>query len=83
MQNQHDRCSKYVRNDEDLDWIFAWREPRCMSASLILQYNRWLYLLHNTPETRGLAGHYIDVYHYLDGRIKPRANGIALPFTIL
>jgi hypothetical protein len=31
---------------------------------------------------RKLAGRYIDVYHYPDGRIEPRANGAALPYTI-
>jgi hypothetical protein len=67
---------------EDLDLIFAWREPRCVSKSLTLQYDKVLYLLQDTPATRKLAGHYIDIYHYPDGRIEPRANGAALPFTI-
>lgn len=31
---------------------------------------------------RKLAGRDIDVYHYPDGRIEPRANGAALPYTI-
>ena len=71
-----------VRPDEDLDLIFAWRTPRCVSKSLTLQYDKMLYLLIDSPETRKLAGRYIDVYHYPDGRIEPRANGAALPFTI-
>lgn len=41
-----------------------------------------MYLLSDTHETRRLAGHYIEVYHYPDGRIEPRANGVALPFCI-
>lgn len=40
-----------------------------------------LYLLPDTPEHRKLAGRYIDVYHYTDGRIEPRANGAALPYA--
>lgn len=71
-----------VRSDEDLDLIFAWRSPRCVSKSLTLQYDKMLYLLTDSPETRKLAGRYIDVYHYPDGRIEPRANGAPLPFTI-
>lgn len=71
-----------VRPEEDLDLIFAWREPRCVSKSLTLQYDKMLYLLQDTPETRKLAGQYIEVYHYPDGRIEPRVNGAALPFTI-
>jgi len=29
-----------------------------------------------------LVGCYIEVYHYADGRIELRANGVSLPFTI-
>lgn len=80
-RHDHD-THRTVRNDENLDLIFAWREPRCVSNSLTLQYDKVLYLLADTPLTRKLAGHYIDVYHYPDGRIEPRAQGEALPFTI-
>jgi hypothetical protein len=71
-----------IREDENLDMIFAWREPRCVSKSLTLQYDKKLYLLTDTPETRALAGSYIDVYQYPDGRVEPRAKGSALPFTL-
>ncbi|MGB9150651.1 MAG: ISNCY family transposase, partial [Burkholderiales bacterium] len=70
-----------MRTDENLELIFTWREPRCVSKSLTLQYNKILYLLIDTPATRRLAGCYIDVYHYPDGRIEPRAEGIALPYS--
>ncbi|SOZ40887.1 transposase (plasmid) [Cupriavidus neocaledonicus] len=70
-----------LRPDENLDLIFAWRKPRCVSKSLTIQYDKMLYLLADTPEHRKLAGRYIDVYHYPDGRIEPRANGAALPYT--
>jgi len=70
-----------LRPDENLDLIFTWREPRCVSKSLTIQYDKMLYLLADTPEHRKLAGRYIDVYHYPDGRIEPRANGSALPYT--
>ncbi|AKC70735.2 hypothetical protein MB84_16465 [Pandoraea oxalativorans] len=65
-----------------LELIFTWREPRCVSKSLTLQYDKKLYLLTETPEARKLAGHYIDVYQYPDGRIEPRAKGVALPFIL-
>ncbi|SPK70607.1 transposase (plasmid) [Cupriavidus taiwanensis] len=70
-----------LRPGENLDLIFAWREPRCVSKSLTIQYDKMLYLLADTPEYRKLAGRYINVYHYPDGRIEPRANGAALPYT--
>ncbi|QQX88551.1 ISNCY family transposase [Cupriavidus necator] len=80
-RNNHN-AHRSLRPDENLDLIFAWREPRCVSKSLTIQYDKMLYLLTDTPEHRKLAGHYIDVYHYPDGRIEPRANGTALPYTI-
>lgn len=80
-KNAHD-AHRPIRPDENLELIFAWREPRCVSKSLTLQYNKMLYMLNDTPETRRLAGHYIDVYHYPDGRVEPRVNGAPLPFTI-
>ena len=80
-RSDHD-VHRPVRQDENLDLIFAWREPRCVSKSLTLQYDKRLYLLDDTPSARALVGCYIDVYHYADGRIEPRANGVSLPFTI-
>lgn len=53
----------------------------CVSKNLTIQYDKILYLVADTPEHRKLAGHYIDVYHYPNGRIEPRANGAALPYT--
>lgn len=80
-RNSHD-AHRPLRSDENLDLVFTWREPRCVSKSLTIQYDKMLYLLADTPEHRKLAGRYIDVYHYPDGRIEPRANGAALPYTI-
>ncbi|WP_316157413.1 ISNCY family transposase [Cupriavidus sp. BIC8F] len=80
-RNNHN-AHRSLRSDENLDLIFAWREPRCVSKSLTIRYDKMLYLLTDTPEHRKLAGRYIDVYHYPDGRIEPRANGAALPYTI-
>ncbi len=80
-RSNHD-MHRPVRTDEDMSLIFAWREPRRVTQNLTIQYDKTLYLLADTPETRRLAGHYIDVYHYPDGHIEPRANGVTLPFTI-
>ena len=79
-RNSHN-AHRALRSDENLDLIFACREPRRVSKSLTIQFDKMLYLLADTPEHRKLVGHYIDVYHYPDGRIEPRANGIALTFT--
>ena len=72
---------RIVRLDETLDLIFTVREPRRVSHSLTVQYDKVLYLLTDTFASRRLIGKYIDVYEYPDGRIEPRANGAALPYT--
>ncbi|GAB7540564.1 hypothetical protein CS8_002250 [Cupriavidus sp. 8B] len=69
-RNNHD-AHRPLRPDESLDLIFTWREPRCVSKNLTIQYDKMLYLLADTPEHRKLAGHYIDVYHYPNGRMPP------------
>ncbi|MFM0047877.1 ISNCY family transposase [Paraburkholderia sediminicola] len=70
-----------LRTDENLDTILTWREPRRVTRSLTLQYDRVIYLLDDTDVTRRLVGRYIDVYEYPDGRIEIRADGVALPCT--
>ena len=69
-----------LRADEDMDLIFTVRDARRVSNSLTLQYDKMLYLLTDTPQTRAVKGKYIEVYEYPDGRIEVRATGAALPY---
>ncbi len=80
-RNPHD-AHRTLRDDENLTLIFTVREPRCVSKSLTVQYDKVLYLLQDTEASRKLAGHYIEVYHYPDGRIEPRAHGTALACSV-
>jgi hypothetical protein len=50
-----------LRADENLDTILTWREPRRVTRSLTLQYDRVIYLLDDTETNRRLVGRYIDV----------------------
>jgi hypothetical protein len=70
-----------LREDEDLTPIFTWREPRKVSRSLTVQYDKTIFLLEDSVETRALIGRYIEVYEYLTGAIEVRANGHALPYA--
>lgn len=79
-RSEHD-CHRPLRSDEDLELIFAWREARRVSQRLTVQYDKVLYLLADTAQARRLAGDYVEIYHYPDGRIEPRVNSTALPFT--
>ena len=69
-----------LRSDEDLDSVLTSRASRCVSNTLTVQYDRVLYLLDDSPVTRALIHHYLDVYEYPDGRIEIVANGTALTY---
>lgn len=75
-------ANRPLREDENLDLIFAVREPRRVTARLTLQYDKNMYLLADTPQARAVMGKYVEVYDYPDGRIEVRANGTALAYTI-
>jgi transposase len=70
-----------LRDDEELDVILTWREPRRVTKSLTVQYDRVIYLLGDTPANRKLVHRYIEVWEFPDGRIEIRADGIALPYV--
>jgi hypothetical protein len=70
-----------LREDEDLMLIFIWGEPRKVSRSLIVQYDKTMSLLEDCVETHALIGKYIEVYEYPAGTIEVRANGHALPYS--
>lgn len=55
---------------ENIDNIFCWQEDRTLSNNLTLQYNKVLFLIQDSPETRKLTGKRVTVYDYYDGRIK-------------
>ncbi|WP_416171872.1 helix-turn-helix domain-containing protein [Pseudomonas aeruginosa] len=61
--------------------LLVFIEARRVSQRLTVQYDKVLYLLADTPQSRRLAGDHVEIYHYPDGRIEPRVDGTALPFT--
>jgi hypothetical protein len=79
-RNAHD-AHRPIRQDEDLDSIFCWREQRRLTQNLTLHYERKLYLLPDVPAHRHLIGKYLDVYQFPDGRIQIRAAGQSLPYS--
>lgn len=67
--------------DDDLDAEFTWREPRRVSKSLTVQYDKILYLIEDSEYSRRAIGKYIDVWHYPDGHKELRLNGVLLPYS--
>ena len=67
--------------DDDLNAFFTWREPRRVSKSLTVQYDKVLYLIEDNELSRRAIGRYIEVWHYPDERKELRLNGVALPYS--
>ena len=76
----HD-AHRAIREDENLNLIFAWRELRKVTQNLTLHYDRKLYLIADTPENRRLIGKYIDFFQYPDGRIEIRSGRTSIPYS--
>src|ERR1700678_54869 len=79
-RDRHD-AHRAVRKDEDLASICAWREYRKVTDSLTLRYERKMYLIEDTRDSRRYIGKYIEVFQYPDGRIEIRAAGHSLPYS--
>ncbi len=67
--------------DDDLNAFFTWREPRRVSKSLTVQYDKVLYLIEDCELSRMAIGKYIEVWHYPDGRKELSLNGSAIPYS--
>ncbi len=70
-----------LETDDDLSAFFTWREPRRVSKSLTVQYDKVLYLIEDNELSRRAIGKYIEVWHYPDGRKELRLNDAVLPYS--
>ncbi|WP_371333714.1 ISNCY family transposase [Klebsiella quasipneumoniae] len=70
-----------LETDDDLTAFFTWREPRRVSKSLTVQYDKVLYLIEDNELSRRAIGKYIEVWYYPDGRKELRLNGVVLPYS--
>lgn len=70
-----------LETDDDLTAFFTWREPRRVSKSLTVQYDKVLYLIEDSELSRRAIGKYIEVWHYPDGHKELRLNGAVLPYS--
>lgn len=70
-----------LETDDDLAASFTWREPRRVSKSLTVQYDKVLYLIEDNELNRRAIGKYIEVWHYPDGRKELRLNDAVLPYS--
>ncbi|WP_369815222.1 ISNCY family transposase [Klebsiella quasipneumoniae] len=70
-----------LETDDDLAAFFTWREPRRVSKSLTVQYDKVLYLIEDNELSRRAIGKYIEVWHYPDGHKELRLNDAVLPYS--
>ena len=67
---------------EELDDIFTWREPRRVTNSLTITYDKCVYLLENTAENQKLIGKYLDFLEYPDGTVAIMYEGRKINYSI-
>ena len=67
---------------EILDEIFCWQEPRTLSTSLTVQYDKVVYLIKDSVQTRKLSRKRVMVHELMDGTIKIKYEGEDLPYSV-
>ena len=67
---------------EQLDDIFTWREPRRVTNSLTITYDKCVYLLEKTKENQRLIGKYLEFLDYPDGTVAIMHEGRKINYSI-
>src|SRR5918995_251722 len=71
-----------LREHDQLDEAFDWKEYRTVSNSLTLQYDHVLFILEPNAVTRPLARQRVTVFDYPDGRLAIKHKGRDLPYRV-
>ena len=71
-----------LRDVDDLDYTFCWREQRKLSRNLVVHYKRVMYLVDPTHENKRFAQNKIDVLEWVDGSVELWFEGIKLDYTV-
>lgn len=67
---------------EQLDDIFTWREPRRVTNSLTITYDKCVYLLEKTEENQRLIGKYLEFLEYPDGTVAIMHDGRKINYSL-
>jgi len=71
-----------LRDTDDLDYTFCWREQRKLSKNLVVHYKRVMYLVEPTHENKGFAQNKIDILEWVDGSVELWCDGVKLDHSI-
>ncbi len=66
---------------DDLDWVMSWQEPRTVSGSLTVQYDKVIFLLEPNTTTAAIKRKKVVIHDYPDGRLEIRYDGLPLPYS--
>ena len=80
--NPKDLHRTVTETAEELDDIFTWREPRRVTNSLTITYDKCVYLLENTEENQRLIGKYLEFLEYPDGTVAIMHQGRKINYSI-
>ena len=80
--NPKDLHRSVTETAEELDDIFTWREPRRVTNSLTITYDKCVYLLENTEENQRLIGKYLEFLEYPDSRVAIEYQGRKINYSI-
>jgi hypothetical protein len=67
---------------EELDDVFTWREPRRVTNSLTISYDKCVYILENTEENRRLISKYLEFLEYPNGTVAIEHQGRKINYSI-
>ena len=80
--NSKDLHRTATETAQELDDIFTWREPRRVTKSLTITYDKCVYLLENTEENQRLIGKYLEFLEYPDGTVAIEYQGRKINYSI-
>jgi hypothetical protein len=69
-----------LRDEDNLEDAFAWKEERTLSRALTLQDDKVVFVLAPTDQAKAAIGKRVTVLDYPDGRLSIRYKGIELAY---
>jgi len=80
--NTKDMHRPLMDHEKDLNEIFCVQESRTLTKNLTVQYDKRVYIIKDSIETRVLARKKVTVYDYYDGGINIKYENKILPYSI-
>ncbi|EXB17195.1 integrase core domain protein, partial [Acinetobacter baumannii 4749] len=80
--NPKDLHRTVTETAEELDDFFTWREPRRVTNSLTITYDKCVYLLEKTEENQRLIGKYLEFLEYPNSTVAIEYQGRKINYSI-